>query len=148
MEIFQVVDSKKLGNKTKRGMTSIFKLWLLLTTETKLPAKIRKFQWAVFEQNVKTPLFLAKNGPFSNFSLFYSIFFIFQYKKSENYKARIFTEMGMYVRTDERMNGRTEVNPKVHRLRQEINSVKRPKKTYIKRKQHVMIISIWYVRTL
>ena len=50
---------------------------------------------------------------------FLLIFFIFQYKKSENSNTRIFGKMG----TDERTTGRTEVNPKVHRLRREAKNV-------------------------
>ena len=56
---------------------------------------------------------------------FFTFFFIFQYKKTENSNARIFGKMGTYGRTDERMDGRTEANPKVHRL------VERPKKHHV-----------------
>ena len=65
--------------------------------------------------------FWPKKGHFRIFgekaktSLFYSFFFIFQYKKSENSNAQIFGKMGTNVRTD----GRTEANPKVHRLHRE-----------------------------
>ena len=60
---------------------------------------------AIFEFSVKK----RKCHFFTNF------FFIFPYKKSENSNAQIFKKMGTYERLDER----TEVNPKVHRLRRE-----------------------------
>ena len=80
--------------------------------------KIRKFQCTVFEKKIlKTPIFgyfgpkrpildhfWLKRGHFRIFgekaktSRFYSFFFIFQYKKSENSNARIFGKMGTYVR--------------------------------------------------
>ena len=49
-------------------------------------------------------------------SLFYSFFFIFQYKKSENSNARIFGKMGKY--------GRTNVWRRIHRLRRETKNSK------------------------
>ena len=58
----------------------------------------------------------AKTSPFTHF------FLIFQYKKSENSNAQIFGKMG----TNVRMNVRTEVNPKVHRLRRETKNQKLP----------------------
>ena len=77
--------------------------------------------WAFWAKKADFWAFLAKKGPFSNFQLkrenvtFLLIFFIFQYKKSENSNARIFGKMD----TDER----TEVNPKVHQLCRETKNL-------------------------
>ena len=92
--------------------------------------KIREFQCAVFEKMLQTPIFghfgpkkvdfgpfLAKKVPFSNFRwkseniTFLLIFFIFQYKKSENSNVRIFRKMGTYVRTNERTYGSESKGP-------------------------------------
>ena len=84
--------------------------------------KIRKFQCAVFGKNAKNThfrVFWAKKANFGPFvakkrkrHFFTHFLVIFQYKKSENSNTRIFGKMGTYGRT----HGRTEANPKVHRL--------------------------------
>ena len=100
-----------------------------LTPETRLPAKIRKFL-CFRKKNAKTIIlghfgqkrpildhFWPKRGHFRSFgekaktSLFYSFFFIFQYKKSENSNAQIFGKMGTYERTNERTNGAESKGP-------------------------------------
>ena len=61
--------------------------------------------------------FWPKRGHFRIFgekaktSLFYSVFFIFQYKKSENSNVRIFGKMGTYERTNKRTNGGESKGP-------------------------------------
>ena len=62
--------------------------------------------WAFWAKKADFGPFLAKKGSFSNFfgekaktSLFTYLFFIFQYKKSENSNVQIFGKMGTYKRT-------------------------------------------------